>query len=265
MRKKTIPHSILMVAIATLFLVSCNSPKKEFELSVDSPSVKGGMKDLIEVTPGTYKLSLQEGDKGYSDGNKCDKYKLTVKLRSKQKTDKEFLEVYNSLMNPLSIQLIDNSGAPIVTASYNGSMDGLKKLLKDGEENFFEFNFCFTEAKLKNLSVAKFYMNTNATEYSNTSSSGSESSAETSENTGNQDWDKLLKDYEEYTDKYIVLMKKAKKNDVSALSEYPDILEKAGELENDLKKAENNLSQAQLSKMLKIQTKLANAAMEMSN
>jgi hypothetical protein len=98
-----------------------------------------------------------------------------------------------------------------------------------------------------------------------TSSSGSESSAETSENTGNQDWDKLLKDYEEYTDKYIVLLKKAKKNDVSALSEYPDILEKAGELENDLKKAENNLSQAQLSKMLKIQTKLANAAMEMSN
>ncbi|MFN8323981.1 MAG: DUF6591 domain-containing protein [Chitinophagales bacterium] len=263
MNKKTTAFSMLIVAVVTLFLTSCNSPKKEFELTADNPSVKGGMKDLIEVTPGSYKLTLQEGDKGYSDGNKCDKYKLTVKLRSKQKTDKDFQEVSNSMMNPLSIQLLDNSGAPVVTASYNGSMDGLKKLLKDGEENFFEFDFCFTEAKLKDLSVAKFYMNTNATEYSSTSSE-SGSSDESSASSGSQDWDKLLKDYEEYTDQYIALMKKVKKNDASAISEYPGILEKAGELEDDLKKGESKLSSEQMSKMLKIQTKLASAAMEMT-
>lgn len=40
-------------------------------------------------------------------------------------------------------------------------------------------------------------------------------------------WDSVLDDYEEYFDQYVKLLKKAKNGDVSALTEYAKMLEKA--------------------------------------
>ena len=266
MKKHTSTISLAVVILTAIFLTSCNGAKKEFELSADNPGIKGGLKDYIDIAPGTYKLTLDEGKHEFYQGNECKTYNITVKLISKQKTDKSFQEIANPIMAPLSLTILDDKGSPpsFAKASYTGGTDNLKKLLKDGEENFFEFSFCCNPNDIKNVNLAKFFINTNATEFAETTATSSGSTDETATVTGTQDWDKILKDYEEYTDKYIELMKKVKKNDMSAMNDYQEMYDKAEKFGNDLEKGQSTLSQAQLSKMMKIQTKLANAAMEMT-
>ena len=58
----------------------------------------------------------------------------------------------------------------------------------------------------------------------------SDSDTETSSSSsGSEDWDALLTSYERYVDKYISYVKKAAKGDMTALAEYPSLMEKAQE------------------------------------
>ena len=78
-----------------------------------------------------------------------------------------------------------------------------------------------------------------------------------------KDWDKVLDDYESYVDHYISLLKKANNGDLSAMTEYVKIMEKAEELEKDLNDAENEMSNAQMKRYMKITKKMTDAAYEM--
>ena len=51
------------------------------------------------------------------------------------------------------------------------------------------------------------------------------------------DWDKVLNEYEKYVDQYIKTYKKAMKGDMSAMSEYVKLAEKAQELSEKIDKA----------------------------
>jgi hypothetical protein len=75
-----------------------------------------------------------------------------------------------------------------------------------------------------------------------------------------KNWDKVLADYESYTDKYIQLLKKANSGDMSAMTEYVSMLERAQSLQESLSDAEDEMTPAQLQKFMKIQQKLINAA-----
>jgi hypothetical protein len=88
-------------------------------------------------------------------------------------------------------------------------------------------------------------------------------SADVQESAGSEDWDALLRSYEQYVDKYIAYMKKAAKGDMSALSEYPALLEKAQDLDEKLKNAEGEMSASQWKKYGKISMKMFKAAGEM--
>ncbi len=80
----------------------------------------------------------------------------------------------------------------------------------------------------------------------------------TASSSNSEDWDELLDNYEKYIDKYIKFFKKAKDDDMSAMTEYADLLEKAKRLEKSLKKAKEDdaLTNSQMHRMLKIQNKL---------
>ncbi len=80
----------------------------------------------------------------------------------------------------------------------------------------------------------------------------------TTSSSDNENWDELLDNYEKYTDKYIKIFKKMENDDMSAMAEYGDLLEKAERLEKSLKKAkrDNNLSRAQMRRLLKIENKM---------
>lgn len=95
-------------------------------------------------------------------------------------------------------------------------------------------------------------------------STESSSSPNASPSSASEDWDEMLDDYEEYIDQYIILYKKAMKGDQSAILEYGSMLEKAASLQASIKKAQSNndLSTAQINRMMAIVTKMNNAMLE---
>lgn len=78
-----------------------------------------------------------------------------------------------------------------------------------------------------------------------------------------QDWDALLNSYEQYVNKYISYMKKAAKGDMSALSEYPALMEKAQELSEKMENAQGEMSASQWARYTKITNKMTQAAANM--
>jgi hypothetical protein len=79
------------------------------------------------------------------------------------------------------------------------------------------------------------------------------------------DWDELLDSYEEYVDKYISYMKKAANGDMSALAEYPSLMEKAEEFSEELESAKLELSDSQMARYMKISNKMLSAAKDISD
>ncbi len=75
------------------------------------------------------------------------------------------------------------------------------------------------------------------------------------------DIDRLLDAYEEYMDEYIKLAKKAMNGDMSAINDYPELLEKAEQLEKELDEEADDMTPAQLARFQKISAKAASAMM----
>lgn len=93
--------------------------------------------------------------------------------------------------------------------------------------------------------------------------SDSDSDEDTSSSSGSEDWDALLNSYENYVDKYISYIKKAAKGDMTALAEYPSLMEKAQEYSEKLEKAKGDMSASQWARYNKITMKMMKAAQEM--
>ena len=77
------------------------------------------------------------------------------------------------------------------------------------------------------------------------------------------DWDAFLDAYENYVDQYISYMKKAAKGDMTALAEYPSLMEKAQEYCDQAAGAQGTMTSAQWSRYLKITNKMVQAAQNM--
>jgi Family of unknown function (DUF6591) len=69
------------------------------------------------------------------------------------------------------------------------------------------------------------------------------------------DFDEALKEYDDFITKYIDMMKKMKSGDMTALEEYPEMLEKATTATDKLNKLKGNMTAAQVNKFLKLQMK----------
>lgn len=83
------------------------------------------------------------------------------------------------------------------------------------------------------------------------------------DNSGSEETEKMLNDYEEYVDEYVVLYKKAMAGDQTAMSEYPALMQKASDLQQSMAEAQanGNWSSEQIQRMMDIQQKMSNAAM----
>ena len=77
----------------------------------------------------------------------------------------------------------------------------------------------------------------------------------------NNDYDKMLNDYENYVDQYLIVYKKAMNGDQTAMIEYPELLSKAEELQKSMQLADRggDLSTQQLKRMNDINFKMLNA------
>ena len=93
--------------------------------------------------------------------------------------------------------------------------------------------------------------------------SSEESANETISNTETPDWDDLLDSYEQFVDQYISLVKKASKGDVTAIAEYPSVMEKATEFAEKMKGAQSDMSSSQWARYMEITNKMSKAALEL--
>ncbi len=74
-------------------------------------------------------------------------------------------------------------------------------------------------------------------------------------------WDALLDEYEDYMTQAVKMAKKAQSGDMSVMTEYASLLEKAQSLQKKLESAENDMTPAQVARLNKIATKLSQQMM----
>lgn len=86
-----------------------------------------------------------------------------------------------------------------------------------------------------------------------------EKGASLNSNKSSSEWDNVLDSYEKYIDQYVKLYKKAQAGDMSAMTEYASMLEKANDLSSKLNGAKSNMSTAQIARFTKLQSKLISA------
>ena len=73
-------------------------------------------------------------------------------------------------------------------------------------------------------------------------------------------WDKVLDSYEDYVNKYVACMKKIAAGDMSVMTQYASLLEKAEELGEQLEKASSSMTTKQMQRYAKINAKMIDAA-----
>lgn len=253
--------TVTFVATAAIMLISCSgSIKKEsknynktLELKVYDKAVKGYLSDIIEVIDSDYKFEYK-GTQSTGEG------KIQVKLKSISKGDVNDYGLNDGDSGPLYLSLCDANGAPLnsfdnIKNEYTGDA-ALKTLLsKTGEEAWVSFQL-YTYGGIELPDEAKtFYI----------SSSPKQGKIEVSTESSGGNFDKMLDDYEAYVESYLKFLKKANAGDISAITEYPVMYEKALSLEKSLAKAQGDksLSSKQINRMVKIQAKMLNAVNEM--
>lgn len=88
----------------------------------------------------------------------------------------------------------------------------------------------------------------------------SDDSYSSSSSTSDEDFDEFLTAYENYINKYIAIMQKAKNGDYSAMTEASTLMQDAQEYGEKLQKMSGSLTPAQIAKFQKLQQKLLSAA-----
>ncbi|MRM83106.1 DUF6591 domain-containing protein [Riemerella anatipestifer] len=274
---KTSFRLLTLALTISLFLSSCGKSIEELSLKSSSNAVTGDLENYLEIVSQEIKIIPSS------------EYGKALEAKIKFKVNKSFPGMGETKgIDHISIDLLDNRGMPVSGLNklkFDGwccydPVQNLEGLLKKGSGEFVATFYMETpyeligedfkkilakkENDLKGFSVTSLISEKEKKSSNSDESSNSEDDTEVS-SSGDENYDKVLDDYEAYVDKYLVFLKKANKGDMSAMQEYPALMEKAQDLEKSLKDAENqqSLSASQMKRMVKIQTKMLNAAIDM--
>lgn len=86
-----------------------------------------------------------------------------------------------------------------------------------------------------------------------------------SSDSGSEDWDALLDSYEQYVDEFIDFAQKAANGDQGAISQYLELMRKAQECSEKLRKAKDEMSIEQSQRLNEINMKFLNAQAKQYN
>lgn len=248
----------IFILCSAILMAGCGSnTKKELSVNPQNLEVKGVLKEYYEVVSKEYILKE----------NSISNYLLTVELIRTDvplpfDVDKATSFSVRSEDKPIQvgfgIELLNKNGDIIETSQASeGGWNGVYS--SEDIENLIQLNA--NETGIVRWSVGQGIVDDGLTLFRITSAlDGVSKTAKTSSATKSSEWDEVLDDYEKYIDQYIKLYKKATAGDMSAMTEYASMLEKAESLENKLKKAKNGtLTASQISRMAKIQNKMISA------
>ena len=269
---------LIFTALLSAVFVSCSSGGADTK-SITPTSTEftsGELAKYVEIVDQPSELTFAEKDGAIA--TQYIRLKVTLKMVKDGFKDVDARDIdFTGLLSVAVINLVDENGTKVQDL-YVKSEDLLKlqKLLTgnegDTEEIIFEGEFhnhddapnWFKEASqfTPYLSGDISVENSSVPDDDIDKDSDDDSEDESSE-TDSQDWEALLDSYEQYVDKYILCMKKAAKGDMSALSEYPDLMEKAQEFSDKMSGAQGDMSASQWARYLKITTKMTTATQEM--
>ncbi len=248
--KRLIKFSVLVVLITTI-CISCGSKITEVTVKNKSTDINGYLNGYLEVVDGSYKISMVENN-----------LILNVKLKVvKQLEESELYEISAELLDESDMPL---SGLGTFLASYMNFSDDIDKIndaLKEGTgEITVKLIYSVGEDNSKESEALKI-----ASEKAKSFSINSKIKDDVtiSENNGDKNWEKILTDYESYTNQCIKLLKKANSGDVSAMTEYLEVLQKAQDIQESFLEAEDDITTAQMERFIKIQKKLIDATSDM--
>lgn len=261
----------LAIVIIAVSLIACGGGKNEYSIKSSSPSIKGDVSECFEVVDGTYKLEKMIG----ADGS--DNFKLNVQLKRTEKSFDFTIEDHTNVI--LYCDLLEDNGTPFI----NGSMDYLQGggyaqtqqdllKLKSGETSWVYFIYSINKnitnsdyEKAKTFSIRSVVDKpVESTSDNSPSSTETTASSDTNSTASNASIDDMIKSYGDFIDQYVILMKKAKAGDASAMSDYAEMLQKAQDLQQKLTDVQGNMTPAQVGKLLKLEAKLTKAAVEIS-
>ena len=264
--------------VLTICLFSCGNKTKEKKEVVIKPSeteVSGDMDGCFKVVDREYK-AIKDGfyDIITIDIERTEK-ELPFTLNGRELCSFSHELFAANVQVGFGIEFLDENGNVLDKVSANasglsGSYDSDECVslvkLKPGGKGTIRFTIDDSARDAVSFRITTAFQENEASENSDVSSS---EPIDDSENTdviseaGSEDWDELLNSYEEYVDKYISYVKKAAKGDMSALSEYPALMDKATEFSEKMENAQSDMSATQWARYLKITNKMTKAAAEM--
>lgn len=265
--------SILLLSMGLFLLLSgCGSNKtkeegkKTAELQPYQTEIKGYLGDYLQVSDGTYKVeSVKDG--------MLSTWVIKIKVNSIQTYFEDDYGLQDGNGGPLLIDLCDEQGMPLngfeaLRSEFTEDVK-IEEVLKNiGSEDwimFKKFQDLYSKTLPENISTFNVYSKKIEKRETSSSTSSSRTKTTTSSSTSSDDWDAILDDYEDYMNKYIKLIKKANEGDASAITEYASIYQKAVSLSEKLANANDDLTTTQYTKFIEIQTKMLQAANEISN
>ena len=272
---------ILTLVGLIIGLTSCGGKKGESEepgsLTPETTQISGNLGEYFTVVDRSYKIVGNLSKRVTIEFQRTNAELPEEITNAKEITSWSSSSYHTSsgVMINLTVEFLDNDGNILGKRELSSSSEIQSLLkLKPGEKGSVEFLLptgCDDATKFRISSQYETYEESESS--GSSSSSGSESASE-SDNSGesvssstssasSSDVDALLKSYEEYIDKYIAIIKKAKNNDMTALAEYPGLMQKAQELGDKIESCKGDLTSAQLAKFNKLHAKLLKAAQEM--
>ena len=260
-----------LMVVLTVCLTSCGSKnssdsKESIDVTVDNTTIGGKLSQYFSLEDKTYKYQkVEEGPWDHDN--------VTVELKCIQPLP-ENLKAY------IGVEVLDENGTVISAgkADYNSFNDyEVLRQATPGQVVTVKIINCEslgenTPAKIRLSSIVEEEEepsgSSSSSESSDDSSVSSDDSSDedesiSSSSTGSEDWDSMLDSYEQYVNKYIALLKKAAEGDMTALAEYPALMEKAQEFSEKMENAQGDMSASQWARYLKITNKMTKAAQEM--
>lgn len=271
--------SFIAIGVALFVFTSCSN-----SIEPETVEINGPLKGCYEVVDKDYKV--QKSTKG-EEGVDAKKIIVEIKRTSQpffdispdklKIDDGDIIDVANKKVYKVSfgIELLNSDGDVLATLgkSFFGSSenimienysDTVDKLLKleESETGTIEIHYAGLEEDVAKFRILSAVDERDATEYD----LGEDYYAGLPDNDGDESLvsdpyarAEALDEYEELVNQYIKLYKKAMEGDMSAMSEYAGMLEKAQSLFSKLENAQGEMTASQLARLNKIQMKMVNA------
>lgn len=261
MKTKSLLYTIAFLAMGLLQSCGGSGSKSNYEDKTThleyEKNIGGPLSDYFEVVNAIVK----------SD---ADLYSLTTTFMVEVKrTDKKFsFDPNNAQYSGVSAgkrytysiiaDVFDEMGLPLGVNLNVYGYDYFEKLLSLSEDETTWLRYSIGSVSEPHEKAKKMKFSSMLEEDSRVSSTPKATSSSSSKSSG-KNWDKIITDYESYVNKSIELLKKANAGDMSAMSDYATMLEKAEDLQESLEDADDEMTTSQMQRFIKIQQKLINA------